>query len=355
MAHVDGTVRAAVGSGLTGPSGVFVTSTSNDNLLGHASGNATADEVALAASAVIFRMNTNVDAYVGPQAKIDVVNPTANVPLNVEVSAQHNTLGLGVAGSFSGSQFVSAGAAFVATLATKSVTAHLDSAQVHAQNDVLVQASSDEDVDASAAGVGAGLALAVAGSAVFMQLNKHTTATIDGGTTLADGNVVLTATSHSTFDPISGAAGLGIGAGIGAAVNVFSKNDVTSATIQDGAHVDALALYAPASVFSGQVVNGLPQMELLQGVILRANSEEDLSPIAVAGALAAGFAGAASVNAVVLNNQTTAAITGASVVGQMSGAATNQIVSLLAWNTSNIGGLAGAAFRFRGRIRRRRR
>ena len=92
---------------------------------------------------------------------------------------------------------------------------------------------------------------------------------IDGGTTLADGNVVLTADSQSTFDPISGAAGLGLAAGIGASVNVFMKNDETKAAIVNNARVDALALGAAAEVFSGDTAGGVPQTELLHGVILR--------------------------------------------------------------------------------------
>ena len=156
VAHIDGNVQAALASGLTGPAGVYVTATSNDNLLGHASGNATADEAALAASAVLFRMNTKIDAYVGPKAVVDVENPSATGPLNVEVSAQHNTTGLGVAGSFGGSQFVTAGAALVATLANKDVSARLQGANVHAQNDVLVNAASSEDVDSLSAGVAQG-------------------------------------------------------------------------------------------------------------------------------------------------------------------------------------------------------
>src|SRR5262249_3894635 len=79
-AYVSGTVNAALGTGLgTLPQGVFIDASAHDNLLGFATGRATAREVGLTGSAVILRMDeSNVDAYVGPGANITATNAAAS-------------------------------------------------------------------------------------------------------------------------------------------------------------------------------------------------------------------------------------------------------------------------------------
>src|SRR5207247_1927892 len=104
-AHVDGTVAVALGTALTTPQGVFITATAHDDLLGYATGKATAHEAALAASAVVFRMDSVVDASIGSGANVEAVNPAAGANLNIVVHAEHQTDILGVAGTFSGAPF----------------------------------------------------------------------------------------------------------------------------------------------------------------------------------------------------------------------------------------------------------
>ena len=231
-AYVDGKVTVAAGSGLDARQGMFIDASAHDDLLGYATGRASSRELGLAASVVIFRMESDVESYIGAGASVTATNATAGVPISVIVMATHTSDVLGLAGSFGGSPFAGIGAALSANLWTKHVKAHIDpaatidsvdypAASVRARDDVLVKAVSTENLDSVAAGRTGGFALGVAGSVSFAKLDKFTWASIEGATVFADGNVLLEADSDVDFDARAGSLVSGAVDGIGIAAAVL--------------------------------------------------------------------------------------------------------------------------------------
>src|SRR5262249_14300504 len=116
----------------------------------------------------------------------------------------------------------------------------------------------------------------------------------------------------------------------------------TRAYITDAAHVDALALRAPAAVLTGTKTNGVPDTRSVRGVSLTAANFDDFEPLA--GAVGGGGIAATEGSgiATVLNNHVATYIDGGARVNQNAkGSAASQLVNLLAWDDTHTRGLQG--------------
>jgi hypothetical protein len=348
-AYIAGNVSVGLGAVIDAPCGVFVEAVADDDLLGYASGKATADDAALAASAVAHRMDSRVEAYVGQHALVTALNDAAAERLNVEVRAKHQTATLGVAGAFGGALQTGIGAAVQADILAKTVRSRLDpGADVRARNDVLVEAISHETLASAVGGLGGGFGLGVAGSVAFAKLDKHTEALVDGAKVVAGGNVVVWADSQSVFQPTAGAAGLGLGGGIGAAGAVFLKADETQARITGTANVTALAQREPVPAFTGtRDDTQVRETRDVRGVAVIATNTDDLDPIALGAAAGFGMGIAGSVTAYLIDNVVEASIEQGAVVNREDGddadASADQLVHVFAWDETEVLDLAGAA------------
>ena len=350
-AYVQGGVFPAQGTGLTNPQGLFVTATANDDLVGYASGTASAGDLGVSASAVIPRMDSNTEAYLGEGAHVEVTNANETVEQNVVIRATHHTDALALGGAHLANAPPSGvGAALGAGVFDKRVKAHVDgNTVVRAWNDVVIEAVSTETPDAIVAGSGQGLDLAVAGSVAYLGLDKETWAYVDGGdrdntagaAVTAEGNVVVSATSDSEFRPTVGARSVGLTSGIGVSGSLFNKTDNTRAFITGNAQVDAHAQRGMVAVINGQrETDGTPSTQSVQGVAVTAVNFDTLDPTVAAGADAVGLAIAASASGTILNNHVAAFIDDGARVNTSSGipSAPAQRVKIFAWDDTQIVG-----------------
>ena len=339
QAYVLGDVLPAQGSGFDTPQQLLIEAIAHDDVLTYASGRASAGNLGVAASASMPRMDSEIDAYIGPGANVTVRNAGATRKLGVTVRADHSTDAFGVAGSFAGSLQQGVGAAGDVKLLDKRVHAHIDpDAMISVQDDVLVDAISHEHPDALVAGLGAALDLGVGGSVAFTKLDKETFAFIDGATVRADGNVLLRADSFTQFDPIAGAGAIGLAAGVGASGSLLMKADDTRAYITGGAVVDALATKDEVQVYTGERDGqGNRTTRNVRGVALSATNFDDVDPLAVGGAVALLAAVAGSGAGTITDNHVAAYIDAGSQVNQNDvGAAAAQLVHLMAWDDTNL-------------------
>ena len=100
--------------------------------------------------------------------------------------------------------------------------------------DVVIDATSTDTPQAFAAGLGLGVA-AVSAAATAVALNENTWAFINGATVQADANVLLSADSTSSYDPLAATGSLGLIGGIGVSGTLFYKAENAQAYITGGA------------------------------------------------------------------------------------------------------------------------
>src|SRR6185369_9384713 len=206
---VDAHVGGNTSDGVVRPQNVTLTATAHEDLLGFAAGSASADEVELNASIVAFRMDSDVEAYITQGD--DPFPPASVVSARVQLTADHVTDVLGLAGAYASSPFAGIGAAVHANLLTKNVKAHIDpDAIVQSSNDVVINASSEDNFHSllSGSSISAFSPMSIAASVAFTFLERFTHAFINGATVKADGNILLHADSYSEFDPLAGAQAL---------------------------------------------------------------------------------------------------------------------------------------------------
>ncbi len=178
---------------------------------------------------------------------------------------------------------------------------------VKAKDDVLVQAHGSEDVLLVGMGLAAG-SVGVGGTVNVMDFKPTTTALIQpNAVVVADGDVLVEARDESDVDVVSGAAGIGLSAGIGAGVGVMMFTKVTEAKISSNAHVDA---FGDGTGIAG-IYNGEKQSEqqdddeeaatgfktsTVKGVVVQASSYDNYMHLcAVAGFGYIGVAGGVGV------------------------------------------------------------
>jgi hypothetical protein len=358
-AHVDG----STGEGLNGPQLVIVEATAHDDLLGYAAGSASAEEVGLSASIVAFRMNSNVEAYIGQGAALPQTAPSSVRAFDVQVLANHRTDVLGLAGSFAGSPFTGIGAAAHADIFfPKRVSAHIDSgAIVQAGNNVVIEAVAEEFfhslIASQSISDNAPMSIAASVALVFYEKFTHAYignavgvaeslgadgAPLGGAVVRANGNILLRAASDAVFDPLAGALALSLGNDAGASVTFFKKTEDTRAYISNSALVDALAS-RPEAVVIERSANGGQTARSLRGISITATSHADAHPIAVGGAFGGGQGAAGSVTATLFDTKTLAYIDGGAKVNlNRASASAAQLVRLFAWDDTEVLNLAGA-------------
>jgi hypothetical protein len=200
------TVRAAIIASNVATGALQVRARANDTFLTVAAGQANADEVGVAAS-VAFNQTKSTTL-----AAIDAATIAAAAVL---VQAQQATHALSLTGARAGTETLTVGAAAAAMLLEYAVEAAITRSAVTSAGDVTVRALSDEVLAAEAAGAGVSGDITIAGSATLLQLKPQTSAHIDGGTTGADGQIVIEAARTADITTAAGASALGFQLGFG--------------------------------------------------------------------------------------------------------------------------------------------
>ncbi|MDF3983616.1 leukotoxin LktA family filamentous adhesin [Luteibacter sp. PPL554] len=288
--------------------------------------------------------------------------------------------------SMAGSLGVSAGAGLGAAIAVNDIgtrtAATIDGAQWHAK-DVLVSA---QNTDPNAAGVGANIRTLAAGvgggsvggaasAAVNVARGSVDASIVDGAQVTAENNIGVIASSAQGMDVLAGSAGIGVdavGVGLGAVVNYL--HDSTAAHI-DGSTTQVRALAKDAtdtlSVDSGTLAHAAaldtssvhrasddtaPDLTettvTVSGLAINASSTQAVATLGASVAAAFDPVGSAALSmmadANVLGGTTTASITGAQVnQGDNSGAGATQAVDVRAsshaYDASFVAGVAAGA------------
>ncbi|MEN6412388.1 MAG: hypothetical protein ABFC84_06420, partial [Veillonellales bacterium] len=326
-------------------SGVAVTAMSKDSVANEATGGVVGTGAAIAGSVTVVTNTTN--AYVDNNARINQHNTDATAAgQDVRVAAGSDYYHLGIGG------VAIVGAAALGPGADISVVKNETEANVGtgasmtAKDNMSVTADSSETILSTAVAGAASASLSVAGAVVVNSIDNTTLAHIDGSVA-ADNNVLVAAADDTEIKSIAGSAALGVGiAGVGASIDVNHVTKTTEAYIADNAKVDAKAnASGQMTVFDGVSATNRVTKNI-QGVAVRADSTEDIFTVAASGAVGA-FAGAAGSAAANVINVNTGAHIGDADINTLSGAGSNQSVSITAADDLKLfsvgGSVAGGA------------
>ncbi len=302
---------------------------------------------------------TDTRAYIGDRVKINVdsagTNAGAGAEQSVIVAAGNDHYHLGVGGAVAGGAGAGFGPGVDIAVVSNTTNAHIGkSSQVKAARDVQVSANATEEFLSIAVGAAGGGAVGLGAAVSVISLDNRTHAYIDQADTnqprtdvAAGGNVLVSAADNTKTDIIAGSGGLGLGAGIGAAVGVTNIKKDTLAYVAVGANVTAGA-NSPAtlSVYSDlDKTNGL-QSKSIKGVGVQATSSEDLFTVAAAGG-GGGFVGLAGGVSVSLVSSNTRAFIGESTnvnsAGTISVGAFNNVKIKGVEVGATLAGIAGVA------------
>jgi hypothetical protein len=265
----------------------------------------------VAVSAGVDISNATTKAYIGANATVNSETSGANAAQSVLVGAGDDFYHLAVAGGV-GVGGVAVAPAVGVNIIDNTTEAFIgQSATVNALGDIAVAANASENVVMIGFGVAAG-GVGVGGAVDVLSIDNTTTASIgDDATVYAGGNVWVDATDDTHVFLLSGALAVGGAAGIGGSVGVMIVDKNTDATIGDGAAVDALGNTADLSgVFDGAINGGNFHTTSARGVIVQAESSENILHIVAAGG-AGGYVGAAGAVGVTLISSNTNAEIGA--------------------------------------------
>lgn len=306
----DATVTARGLQGLPATQrGVLVSAQTTDDVLAFAAGEAAADDLAAAGSAVFNTMASRTDAMIANGAAVTAGEAGGSVGRDVILVAGHDLVSQSTAGSFGDADRVGLGAALDVQWMTKSAQAHVEAgANVVAQGDVVLRSVSDDVWSSTVGGVAGGGDLAIAGSAVLLAPRVSTRAGIDGNV-VAEGSVVLQAFSDATITTQAGASTFGGTLGVGASIAALLKTDLTEAWIGATADVRARAQAPLVTTFDGRLDGaGIPGQRQVAGVSLAAVSHESIAQDAAGASENARIGGAGSVVFTVTDEITTARI-----------------------------------------------
>jgi hypothetical protein len=244
-------IDVPTGDGTDLLTGVSVAATSTETLLAIAVGAGVAGTVGVAGSATVNVLNETTQAYIADGAQINADLTGASITQDVNLLARDQTTILGIAGAIGGGGSVGVGAGADVAVITKDTEARIGSGTtVNANQNVMVQALSDEDLTSISASGGIGGSVGVAGSAGVYTLDNTTRAFIgddpeDAVTSTAAanvhavGNVLVAADNQTELDVIAGnvAGGGSVAVGASAAVTVVDKK--TTAFLGTNANVTA--------------------------------------------------------------------------------------------------------------------
>ena len=171
---------------------------------------------------------------------------------SVSVNAESDTTTFSLAGD-GGGAIVGIGASGNVTTIGKLTRAYVDeNATVRADNNILIDAHSEENLLAVAVSAQGGAA-GIGGVAVPVIVNNTTEAFInDGATVFSDGNLRIQAVGDTEIDniPLAGQVG---GATVGGALGLNTVTNTTRAYIDTGATVTALGNAAGVAVLNGDI------------------------------------------------------------------------------------------------------
>ncbi|MDZ4784059.1 MAG: hypothetical protein SGJ19_27745, partial [Planctomycetia bacterium] len=250
-------------------------------------------------------------AYIGANAQINQDQTNAAVLQQVLVTAGTDYYSMGITGVGAVALGVAVGASGGIALTDILTEAYVGAnAAVHAERDVQVLSRAREDVLQVAAGFAATLVFSVAASVPVVSLNMRTFAFIDSGATVySEGNVLVLARDDTDTDTVAGAASVSLIGGVGTSVGGHLIDKDTRAWIGNGATVDAKAnASVDLTVFSGSVNAGGFPTEVIRGLAVQAIATESTQSVAAAGGAGFGVGIAGSLNAQIIESQTSAFI-----------------------------------------------
>ncbi len=290
--------------------GVVVTATNRDDVAAFVVGGGFGNGFTFGIStpAAILRVDTT--ARIGENAQVNAGNQaTAGSNQSVLVAAASDYSHLALSGALAASSAAAVAPSGNIESTRMNTTAAIgDNAVVKSRQDVTVQSTATEDsllvtASGSLSGTGGGN-----GSVAVFALNNSTKAFIGAGAQVnAEGNVMVSASDVTDLDAIAGAAAISGGAGVSLSLGVNVIHKDTQAFIANDAIVDAKANSTDVFVLEDVGRVGITTTTT-RGVVVQARSKESLLDIAASGGVGGAFSGAGSVNANVIDSDTSAHI-----------------------------------------------
>ncbi len=329
--------------------GVAVTATNEDNIASAAASFGAALVAPIQIAGAVSIVNNTTSAYIGSSAKVNQNTPSAAAAQTVLVTAGDDYHFLGVGGAATGGLLTAIGTGGDLVLGKNQTTQASigTSAEVSAAQDVIVTAGAAEDILLVAAEVTASLTANIAGAVATVSLNDKTYAFIDANAVVnAGGSVLVYAHDDTTSEIISGAATLGIAAGVGAGMGVTDLSKDTAAYIGTSATVNASGIAGNGFAgFSGVVNPSSFATMTIRGVAVQAESSENVHTFAASGAAGytAQVAGAIAVD--IFEADTEAYIAAGAQVNQSQNASkvnAGQTVDVAAADYLNVTSLGGS-------------
>ncbi|WP_374319346.1 leukotoxin LktA family filamentous adhesin [Aquabacterium sp.] len=269
-------------------------------------------KVGVAGALSINAMFTDTEATISEGAKVNTDSAYDSDEQTVAVTANDDTVIVGVAGGGAGGGKVGVGAAADTAVLIKTVKATIDDGvaadgtEVDAIKSVRVAATSTENIVSVTAGFAGGGSVGV-GGAVSLGIVANTVAAHvgDAATVSSEGNVLVNADDGITAVLTAGGGAGGGDVGVGGSLAVATLIGTTQATIGDQAHITALGLHGSSDVYTGDTGRAT---EAAKGLSVTAYNSENLITTVASGA-GGGTAGvAATVQANVIAQTTEAAI-----------------------------------------------
>ncbi|MCF4969229.1 beta strand repeat-containing protein [Nostoc sp. CMAA1605] len=342
----DGATNAATGAKINQGSkaadtdqSVTVTANYDASILGVAGGisGTSGGSAAIGASVDTQILTAKVDAHIGAFAVVDAENDIT-IQANTQQSVQSYTVTAAVNLNLAA---VSAQGSVSVLVLNNTTTAFIaNDAQVTAGQDITVAADDNLFLRVVDAGIAGGGNTGVSGSfGVVSEINNVNAYIGDRAQASAQGNIVVSANSDADIEMGVGSGALSLGEGLGASIAVLVRSDTVTANIGNFAKVTALGL--GSSFIAPAGYNGATQS--MRGLSVTATSTEDILVIAVAGASAGITAIAGSVPVVILNETTTAFIGDNATINANNGNAdARQSINVLAVDQTKLLVVAGA-------------
>ncbi|NER24473.1 MAG: DUF4347 domain-containing protein [Symploca sp. SIO1C2] len=384
ISDIDNTTKAYLGAFTQAniAHNTNIQATHTDDILAIAAGGAVGGTAGIAGSATVTLLDNQTLAYVGENAQINIDRTAANDNQSVIIHAFDNTKILGIGGALAGGGSVGFGVGVDVGIINKNTQAFVaDAAYVAAENNIIVDAQSQEDITSISASFAVGGTAGIGASVGVSKINLTTEAYIGSNATVeAEGNVVVSADDQTEIDAFAGGAAGGGTAAIGASVIVPIVNKTTQAFIGSDASVSAKGLKdsiqvkngqfglnfiensddnqdvsAPGFDFSdsdqqsdSQALNqqrvATAQTQAIKGLAVTATNQDDLESYAITGGIAGNVAVTLSGNVNVLNNNTLAYIGDRAVInGDNANAGNDQSVLVAAGNDLYHMGITGSA------------
>ncbi|MGY3658238.1 LEPR-XLL domain-containing protein [Bradyrhizobium sp. USDA 376] len=265
-----------------------------------------AGEVGVAVTAGVDVVNATTKAYIGDHATVNGSTATAAGEQTVLVGAAADFYHLAIAGSAAGGLVGVAPAVGVNVIGNTTEAYIGDHATVNALGDIGVAANAKENVVMIGFGIAGGF-VGVGGAVDVLSVSNTTKAHIDDhAVVFAHGDVLVSAADDTHVLELSGALAGGA-VGVGGSVGVMLIHKDTEAFIAANAQVDGLGKSAgQGNILDGTIGSGFGRTTA-HGVLVQAESKEDLLHIVAAGA--GGFVGVSgAVGVTLISGETDASI-----------------------------------------------